>query len=132
MTTTDTRSILIIHGAIVRSSTHRWLKEMQTHFVSRGVSDVRVFHWSGHVTVRAIEKASDELSQLLDDCNQSVRVLAKSTGALVFRSAVRKLCTKSAARQFDLLLQVAAPNSTAPEPSLCNVRRIVNIYSRDD
>lgn len=134
MTPGITSHILLIHGAIRRRSTYRWMNEMRDFFLQRGAPDVRLFFWSGRPTRGAIDRAVADLVTTLTRSyplqDGPICVLAKSTGALVFRATLGKVPDNSL--RFDTLLQVAAPNPPQTESALCRVRKIINLYSHND
>lgn len=132
--------VLIIHGAVIRASTRRWMNLLKAHLLRSGVPDVRLFYWSGRANFNAIDEAGANLSNDLvrwfpdhkTESGQSLRVFAKSSGGLVFRSALRQLAERSFHLSGDTLLQVAVPNPTITEATICSVKKIVNLYSRSD
>ncbi|MBS4027984.1 MAG: hypothetical protein KGZ58_05025 [Ignavibacteriales bacterium] len=129
--------IVLIHGAILRTSTYKWLQELRNFLIEKGFINVHCFYWSGLVSKRAIRKAGKSLANLLlklseNNENASYRIYVKSTGALVFRSALEEMKNSTTNISFDILLQVASPNPPKEAFISNSVNEVVNIYSRKD
>ncbi len=116
------------------------MNQLKDHLLRRGIPDVRLFFWSGRANLSAIDEAGTNLSNDLEswlagenaEVGPSFRVFTKSSGALVFRSALRQLGDRSVLLPADVLLQAAAPNPPITESTICSVKKIVNLYSRSD
>lgn len=113
---------------------------LKDHLLRSGIPDVRLFYWSGRANLNSIDEAGGNLSNDLVSwfandtrkSGQSLRVFAKSSGGLVFRSALRHLAYRSIPLTSDVLLQAAVPNPAITESTICSVKKIVNLYSRSD
>lgn len=113
---------------------------LKDHLLGRGIPEVRLFFWSGRANLSAIDEAGANLSKDLVNwfqtenmkSGQSLRVFAKSSGGLVFRSALRHLSQRSVQVPSDVLLQVAVPNPIVTESTICSVKKIANLYSSSD
>lgn len=116
------------------------MNQLKNHLLLRGISDVRLFFWSGKANLTDIDKAGANLSNDLErwftrenaESGKSLRVFAKSSGGLVFRSALRHLADRSISLASDVLLQVAVPNPVVTERTICSVKKVVNLYSESD
>jgi hypothetical protein len=133
-------SVVIIHGAVLRASTRRWMNLLKDHLLHLGTPEVRLFFWNGRANLKAIEEAGSDLSTQLTNwfanektkSNSSLSVFAKSSGGLVFRSALEHLANHSISLGCDVLLQAAVPNPVITESTLCSVKKVVNLYSKAD
>jgi hypothetical protein len=113
---------------------------LKDYLLRCGIPNVRLFFWSGRANLNAIDEAGDNLSKELVNwfltenakTGQSLRVFAKSSGGLVFRSALRHLDNSSVHLPIDVLLQVAVPNPVVTESTICSVKKIENLYSSSD
>ncbi len=113
---------------------------LKEHLLRCGIPDVRLFFWSGRANLSAIDEAGANLSKELlswfptenTKSGQSLRVFAKSSGGLVFRSALRHLADRSIQLPSDVLLQVAVPNPAVTESTICLVKKVENLYSKSD
>ena len=113
---------------------------LKDHLLRCGIPDVRLFFWSGRANLSAIDEGGANLSKDLVNwfptkntkSGPSLRVFAKSSGGLVFRSALRHLADRSVQVPSDVLLQVAVPNPAVTEGTICSVRKIENLYSSSD